>query len=347
MQQPIRQAFSKANLAKTIALLLCAAALMIFMGDVIADALGVFFLTCLLAFLISPIAKLLERRLGRKLSALLALLIVGAALLLAAAFLAPMLIRRFSALLKLLPAAFDRLRSLAEVIGARISRALPELALPKLDFSGLESGFSGFARGAISCMSGFAGGLYRASLSAVLCYFLMADRDRVFLRCELLLPSAWRKSCVRFGKTLLRELRLYLRGQAAIALAVGALSSLGLCIVGVRGGVLLGGVVGIFNMIPYFGPILGSIPAVLLALSDGWQRAAFAALALFAVQQIDGMLISPRVMGSITGFSPAVVLMALFLGSQTGGVWGMLLAMPMLMALRTLYRVFVQRHESH
>lgn len=347
MQQPIREAFSGSNLAKTITLLLCAAALIVFFGDVIADALGVFFLACLLAFLISPLAKLLERRLNRRLAALLSLLLVGAALLLTLGFLAPVLIRRFSALLKLLPAAFERLRVLAEAVGERISRAVPELTLPKADLSGLESGFSDLAKGAISYMGGFAGRIYRISLSAVLCYFLMADRDRVFLRCELLLPSPWRRNCVRFGKTLLRELRLYLRGQFTIALAVGALSSLGLCIVGVRGGLLLGGVVGIFNMIPYFGPILGSIPAVLLALSDGWKRAAFAALALFAVQQIDGMLISPRVMGSVTGFSPAVVLIALFLGSQTGGVWGMLLAMPLLMAARTLYRVFVQRHESN
>ena len=67
---------------------------------------------------------------------------------------------------------------------------------------------------------------------------------------------------------------------------------------------------------------------------------------LFLVQQIDGLVISPRVMGNITGFSPAVVLITLFLSAQIGGVWGMLLALPVMMALRTLYRVFVQRKEN-
>ncbi|MBQ8507933.1 MAG: AI-2E family transporter [Clostridia bacterium] len=347
MQKPISQAFSSGNLSKTILILAFAAALILFWGDVIADALAIFFLACLLAFLVSPLAKLLEKKLKRPLAALLSLILVGIVLLLAIGFLAPMLVRESSRLLEQLPPAFDRLKALAEGISSRIATILPELNLPSPDFSGIESGFSGIAKGAISYVSGFAGAVYRISLSVVLCYFLMADREKVFLRCELMVPSAWRKNTVRFCKVLLRELRLYLRGQATIALSVGALSALGLTIVGVRGGILLGAIVGLFNMIPYFGPILGSIPAVLLALSDGWQRAAFAALVLFLVQQIDGMVISPRVMGNITGFSPAVVLIALFLGSRTGGVWGMLLAMPLLMAFRTLYRVFVQRYENN
>ena len=304
-------------------------------------------ISLLLAFLISPLARFFEKKLKRPLACLISIVLICSAILLFLAFLAPMLIRESVKLLDLLPAAFERLRLLSEGIFSRFARAIPEVQLPKVDFSGMESGFSGIAKNAIAYLSGFAGGIYSFGLSIVLSYFLMADRERIFLRCELLVPCAWRKNAVRFGKTLLRELRLYLRGQATIALCVGALSALGLTIAGVRGGILLGAIVGLFNMIPYFGPLLGSIPAVLLALSDGWQRAAFAALTLFLVQQIDGMVISPRVMGNITGFSPAVVLIALFLGSRSGGIWGMLLAMPLLMAVRTLYRDFVQRYENN
>ena len=100
-------------------------------------------------------------------------------------------------------------------------------------------------------------------------------------------------------------------------------------------------------MIPYFGPILGGIPVVLLALGESWQKAAFSLAALVLVQQIDGTVISPRVMGNATGFSPAVVLLALYAASGVFGIAGLLFAMPALMAIRTLYRVFVQRYEKN
>jgi len=84
-----------------------------------------------------------------------------------------------------------------------------------------------------------------------------------------------------------------------------------------------------------------------MALSISWQKAALTLFCLFLVQQIDGMVISPRVMGNITGFSPAVVLLAIFVGARIGSIGGMLFALPALMAVRTVYRVFVQRHENN
>ena len=83
-----------------------------------------------------------------------------------------------------------------------------------------------------------------------------------------------------------------------------------------------------------------------MALSNGWQTAAMAVVVLWLVQQIDGTLISPRIMSSLTGLSPSAVLLAIFIGSGIGGVVGMLLALPVLMSFRTIYRVFVQRHEN-
>ena len=96
-----------------------------------------------------------------------------------------------------------------------------------------------------------------------------------------------------------------------------------------------------------FGPVLGGIPAVLMAFGISWQRALITIGVLFLVQQIDGLVISPRVMGSVTGFSPGTVLLALYFGSKLGGIGGLLLAVPALTAIRTLYRVFVQRYEKN
>ena len=107
-------------------------------------------------------------------------------------------------------------------------------------------------------------------------------------------------------------------------------------------GVWFGGFQALMTLIGYF---LGTLFIDAIQTFDHW--IAFALLALFLVQQMDGMVISPRVMGNITGFSPAVVLLALFAGARLCSIRGMLLALPTLMAVRTLYRVFVQRRENN
>ena len=110
-------------------------------------------------------------------------------------------------------------------------------------------------------------------------------------------------------------------------------------IVGVRSFLALGLITGIFNMIPYFGPILGAIPAVLTALTQSPLTALFTAAALLAVQQLDSIFISPHIMGALTGLHPGTVLLAITLGSSLAGISGMLLAIPSALAIRAVFRV--------
>ena len=120
---------------------------------------------------------------------------------------------------------------------------------------------------------------------------------------------------------------------------MGALAAVGLALIGLRSALVLGVIVGVLNMIPYFGPVLGGIPAVLMALTQGGLRQAlFTAALLFGVQQVDNLLISPRIMGSVTGLHPAVVLLAITLGGSLSGLGGMLLAIPCVLVARSLLR---------
>lgn len=311
------------------------------------EILSIVFGGCVFAFLLSPLCRLLEKRLPKSIAALFVLVgtcIFSAALLV---FLLPLTVHQLRSISALLPDALERLHSFADSIADQLHHRLPELTLPEFNLSGADGRMSEIAKGVVSAVSSAADKVYRVFLMATLSYFLMADRERVLLRLELLVPVRWRRLAVRAGNILLREMQIYLRGQATIALAVGILAASALTVIGVPAAPLLGLLVGAFNVIPYLGPFLGGIPAVVMALSMSWQRAAFTVLALFLVQQIDGMVISPRIMGNITGFSPAVVLLAIFVGARIGGVGGMLFALPCLMAIRTVYRVFVQRHENN
>ena len=150
---------------------------------------------------------------------------------------------------------------------------------------------------------------------------------------------------LRIAAEIRTELGAYLRGQVMISLAVGGLAAVGMWIVGAPGAAVLGGLVGIFNLIPYFGPVIGGAPAVLLALGKGIWCAVRVLIVLVAVQQIDGYLISPRFMGQSTGLHPAFVLLGIAMGGGIAGALGMLLAVPFMLSIRAIVRIWRLRHE--
>ena len=299
-----------------------------------------------LCFAALPLARLLEKKLPRHAAALCALLAIAIVLGLLLWLLLPAMLRELMDLARTLPDAVARLSGLLDDGRDALRARFPGLTLPGLDLSAVQGMLSGLAGGTYSLAVNIADVVGRISLAAVLAYSMLCERERLLLRMELLLPQAVRPTAVRMGNAVCRELRLYLRGQLSIALAVSALSCGSLALLGVRSALALGPIIGIFNMIPYFGPFIGGIPAMLIALGDGWRKAVMTLVALAAVQQLDGSLISPKIMGSLTGFSPALVLVVIYAGARLGGIGGMLLALPVMLTIRTLFRVFVQKCEN-
>ena len=315
-----------------------------FMRRLLGEALTLILGAAAVAFLLEPLTRVYERRLARPRAALAAIGTVLGTLAAAIWLLLPSLIQEATLLARQLPESLKQVQSTLASASAWLEAQLPGVRLPEpqLDSAMLSS----LAGGTLSVAGGVADFSCLVSLMFVLGYFFLCDRDRLLIRMELLVPRAVRPTAVRMGNAVCRELRLYLRGQGLIALAVGALAAVGLALIGLRSALVLGVIVGVLNMIPYFGPVLGGIPAVLAALGGGWKKAALTVFVLWAVQQADGMVISPRILGGVTGLSPAAVLIAIFVGSHVCGVLGMLLALPVLMTFRTAYRIFVQRHEN-
>jgi predicted PurR-regulated permease PerM len=134
-------------------------------------------------------------------------------------------------------------------------------------------------------------------------------------------------------RSLLTDINLivskFIRGQLLDALIVGILSSIGLSIIGLDFAVLIGMTAGIANIIPYFGPVIGSVPAVIVGLLSGSPiKALLAVVVLIVVQQIDGAVISPKIVGDSVGLHPVFVMLSILVGGAYFGLWGMLIAVP-------------------
>lgn len=179
----------------------------------------------------------------------------------------------------------------------------------------------------------FGSNIINVVLGLVLAFYLLKDLDFFKNLYNDTLAVFIKKNDNRKLRNLLGDINSiisnFIRGQLLDALIVGILCSIGLSIIGLDFAVLIGMTAGISNVIPYFGPIIGSIPAVIVGLLSGNPiTALLAVIVLIAVQQVDGALISPRVVGDSVGLHPVFVMLSIIIGGAYFGLWGMLLAVP-------------------
>lgn len=144
-----------------------------------------------------------------------------------------------------------------------------------------------------------------------------------------LIPPAKRESFTATGSALALALRQWLVGQLVIMAAVGLLTGLGAWALGIPAPIALGIIAGLLEFVPYLGPILTIVPAILLGLTIDIETAVMALIWLIIVQQIEGYLITPLVQRKAVSLPPAISLFALVTAGLLFGVPGVLLALPL------------------
>ncbi|MFN2291852.1 MAG: AI-2E family transporter [Anaerolineae bacterium] len=133
-------------------------------------------------------------------------------------------------------------------------------------------------------------------------------------------------------------LSAYIRGQLLLVLFVGGMATIAMFIIGVPFAIVLGVIAGMFEILPYIGPILGAIPAILVALVSDPISALWTAIAFFSIQQVENLILVPRIAGESVQLHPAVVMVVLVMGNELGGFLGMIVAVPIAAILRDMFK---------
>lgn len=120
----------------------------------------------------------------------------------------------------------------------------------------------------------------------------------------------------------------FLISKAIDSLIIGCICCVAMNIIGLPYAVLLSVIVGITNMIPYFGPFIGAVPGILIYLCTDWESAIIFAIMILIIQQFDGLILGPRLLGQSTGLSPIWVIFAITVGGAYFGVLGMFIGVP-------------------
>jgi predicted PurR-regulated permease PerM len=169
-------------------------------------------------------------------------------------------------------------------------------------------------------------------------FYILNDESRVKAGLLHTLPQQLRPDVVCVARLIDDVASAYIRGQLLLVLFIGTMATLSLAIIGVPFALVLGIIAGLFEILPYVGPILGAIPAVLVALLSNPISALWVAVAFFAIQQVENLILVPRIVGESVKLHPAVVMVVLVIGNELGGFIGMLIAVPVTAVVRDLFK---------
>ncbi|GFP76659.1 hypothetical protein bsdtw1_02762 [Clostridium fungisolvens] len=137
----------------------------------------------------------------------------------------------------------------------------------------------------------------------------------------------------------------YIRGQLLEASMVGILSAIVLYFIGIDYAFVIGIIAGICNMIPYVGPLVGTVLAVVMALLSGEPiTALWAIVGMLAVQQVDNNFLAPKIVGDSVGLHPVFTMLAILIGGNVGGLIGMLIAVPVAASLKIIFSKWYNEH---
>jgi predicted PurR-regulated permease PerM len=186
-----------------------------------------------------------------------------------------------------------------------------------------------------------ASGFFTAVVLLLLAYYWTLDGPRIIRSLLLLAPSSQRESIGELITTIEAKVGAYMAGQGVLILVVGGMSLLAYWLIGLPYLLVLALVAGLMEAVPLIGPLLGAIPAALIAATLGPDKLIWVIVATLIIQQLENNLLVPRIMRRAVGVNPFVTLLALFAFSTLLGIPGALMAIPMAAIIQLLLDHFV------
>jgi predicted PurR-regulated permease PerM len=153
-----------------------------------------------------------------------------------------------------------------------------------------------------------------------------------------LIPEKYRLDAQNFFHDVDKAIGGYIRGQLIVVIITGTMTGFTMLLLGVPFAALIGIFVAITDIVPYIGPIVGSIPAVLISLLESPRLAVFTLASIILIQQVEANVIAPRIVSHQVGLHPIVIIFSLFVGRELFGVPGMLIAVPTAATIRVFAR---------
>ena len=333
---------STGTIVKTVAILMVVGFLWL-----IRDIVVIVLFAMILASAIDPVVDWLQRyKIPRPISVLLIFLILIGAIAGVVLLLIPPISEQITDLAHQVPqlftderiAVFQQLRNTASNL--ELTDSIRDL------FSSIGNTLSSTTGGIFSTVSSFFGGVFSVISIAVLTFYLTAEERGIKKFFHFIIPHKHRDYVSDIVSRIQLKLGAWLRSYLVLGIFVGILIYIGLSLIGVQYALVLALLAGMLEFIPFIGPIVSTVPAAFFALTSGSPLKALLVVVLYiVVNQVEQHFITPRLLRKTVGLNPVVVVLVLLVGAKVAGVIGLLLAVPLTIALVEVGRDVFDREQ--
>lgn len=299
---------------------------------VIGKALIPFGIAAFISYLLHPIVeKLQQKGLNRSLSILLIYVFFfgGAGFALYKAM--PVIIRELEDLMQSTPYLADQYTDILQVINEKTSSWPVQFKSRIQDaIVFFEERLEVLLMKALDYVVQLPDFILLFGLVPLVAFYLLKDWVLIKKAAWNITPDKVRRQGTSFMRDIEKSLGSYIRGQVLVCFIIGVLSTILLWFIHVKYSLLLGIIIGITNVIPYFGPIIGAIPAILIAAATSTKQVIWVAVIIFGLQFVEGNILSPLIVGKSLHMHPLLIMLSLFIGGEIGGIIGLIVAVPIL-----------------
>ncbi len=296
-----------------------------------------------LYYCFKPVVSFLEKKgIGKTLAVTIVMLLLVGIIVLSISSLIPNLINQIAALTRKMPQFITTVETWADQVSHHpmlqsldIQSYIDKWNLSLGNIA--QSTFNGLSSGIGSFVSSVAGIVMIAVTVPFILFYMLKDGHKFIPAIEPYLPTKHKNEMIELLSKMGETISKYISGQMIECLFVGVSTSLGYMLIGVDYAFLFGFIAGMTNMIPYIGPYIGLAPAVFITVfSDPW-KAALACVVVLIVQQIDGNIIYPNVIGKSLDIHPLTIIIILLVAGNIAGLLGMILGVPFYAVCKTIF----------
>lgn len=321
--------------------------LLIWVGYRVKGVILVVLAAFMLAYILEPIVIFMQAHRFSRTGAIVtvyALLFMAAVAAVLVAI--PRIAVQLTELQSILPVYLKQLQQLGQLIQEQAAR----FHLPQAMYEALQDGIhvlgermtQSIGRGLESMMRA-AGSLLDIFLVPVLSFYLLKDKALLQEQLWRVLPLSWHEDLERLWREIDQLIRHFLLGNVIVSLIVAAIVTVGLSIIGMDFALVCGLLVGALNIVPYFGAVIGAIPAVMLALFTSVKQAAAVIVVMIIAQQLESDVITPKIIGEKIGVHPIAVILGILIWGKLWGIWGVLLAVPATAVVKVLLGFLLEK----
>lgn len=330
---------NQSSTIKKILLLILILSAIVFLAFIFSDILAILIVSLLIAMIFNPVVDLIEKQgFNRLVSVLFVFLLCGALILIVVSFLVPKIFSQMNSLAQIItPTNLSLLFSKTE---QTIKSLFPFLKTQNI-IGRLSIEFQNLLFGWINNISNIIYSIFSVIAILVIVpfvtFFLLKDNKRIIKGIINVMPNKYFEVSYWVIKKISIQLGRFVRGWILDATIVGTMAGVGLAILGIDNSASIGFVAGVGHLIPYFGPIIGGIPAIIISAIQLGNLSMLPKIVLMflLVYVLDNGYIQPKVFSKSTDMHPLIIILLILIGGKLLGVFGMLLAVPAATVIKT------------